>query len=294
MEFFDCHAHVQFSAYKEDADDVIARAREEGVRMVAPSSQLSTSKRAINYATRFPGEIFAAVGLHPLHLKAQKVDIQEDEGQSFETHGEQFDEEKWRPLVEDSHVVALGEIGLDYVEHLAVEEAERALQEKVYRQQIELALAVGKPIIQHCRSGFVAGVARDANDDALDILDDYVSRGLRGVIHCFSGNWEQAKRYIDLGFLLSFTGLITFNDAWDEVIEKAPVESLLTETDAPYLTPVPHRGKRNEPAYVRFVAEKIADLKHLPLEGVAAHTTRNAEGIFGITKTLERGSSRAG
>ena len=278
----DIHGHIQFSAFKNDADEVITRAINQGVYIIAPSSQLSTSKRAIAYAEKYPGKIFAGVGLHPIHLKPAHFDPSEGEALAFQTHGEQYDETVWRPLAENSRVVALGEVGLDYIERLELSEQDRGMQEEVFRKEIELALSVNKPIIQHCRSGLVASKFRDAHDDAPRIIAEYVPKGLRGVAHCYSGNIEQAKKYLDLGFHLSFTGLITFNNSWDEVIKMAPLERLMVETDCPYMTPVPHRGKRNEPMYVRYIAEKIAELKGLSFEKVAEQTTKNAKQLFNL------------
>ena len=283
-QLIDIHGHIQFSAFKDDADEVIKRALDQGVYIIAPSSQLSTSKRAIAYAEKYPGKIFAGIGLHPIHLKPAHFDPSEGEAPAFQTHGEQYDKAVWRPLAENPHVVTLGEVGLDYIERLELSEQEREIQEDIFRKEIELALLVGKPIIQHCRSGVVEGKERDAHDDTLRIIRDY-SLGtnhllLRGVAHCYSGNLEQAKQYLDLGFYLSFTGLITFNNSWDEVIKMAPLERLMVETDCPYMTPVPHRGKRNEPMYVRYIAEKIAELKGVSFEKVAEQTTKNAQELF--------------
>jgi len=283
-QLIDIHGHIQFSAFKDDADEVIQRAINSGVYIIAPSSQLSTSKRAILYAEKYPGKVFAAVGLHPIHLKPAKFDPSEGEAPAFETHGDQFDEKIWRLLAEHEKVVALGEVGLDYIDRLELSEKDRDIQEETFRKEIELALSVNKPIIQHCRSGLVAGNPRDAHDDALRIIANCqlptTNYPLRGVAHCYSGNVEQAKQYLDLGFYLSFTGLITFNNSWDEVIKMAPLERLMVETDCPYMTPVPHRGKRNEPSFVRYMAEKIAELKGLPFEKVAEQTTENARKLF--------------
>ena len=283
-QLFDVHAHLQFRAYKDDADEVIKRAREAGVKMIVPSSEMKTAKRGIEYAEKYPNDCWAAVGLHPIHLKPQQIDLKEDEGLSFKTHGPRFEDKRWRPLAEHERVVAIGEIGLDYVERLKISENDRVLQEETFRQQIELAIYVEKPIIVHSRPGVVDGRARDSNEDVLAILEDYASRGLRGLMHCYSGNLEQAKRFLELGFYLSFTGLITFNHSWDEVICSIPLNRILTETDAPYLTPVPHRGKRNEPAFVRFVAEYIAKLRNETVEHVAQQTTENAFALFGLSR----------
>ncbi len=281
-QLVDIHAHIQFNAFKDDADQVIQRALDAGVRMVAPSSQISTSERSLFYAEKYPNQIFAAVGLHPIHLKPTHFDASEDGAPAFETRVEEFSYEHYKELAASPHVVAIGETGLDYAERLHVSEADRRGQEKLFRRQIELSLDVGKPIIQHCRSGPVGDVNRDAHDDALTIIGEYISRGLHGVAHCYSGNLDEARRYIALGFYLSFTGLITFVDAWEEVIREIPLERIMVETDCPYMTPVPHRGTRNEPLYVEFVARKVAEIKRVPFEDAARITTENAVSLFGL------------
>lgn len=278
----DIHAHVQFNAFKDDADEVIKRAKDAGVKMVAPSSQESTARRGIEYAEKYPEDIWAATGLHPIHLKPACLDPSEGEGPEFQTRGERFQEETWREFAKHPKVVGLGEVGLDYIERLEITKEDRKLQEDVYRKQIELALEVKKPIIQHCRSGKVDGKKRSAHEDALRIVEEYVPKGLTGVAHCFSGNLAQARRYIELGFYLSFTGLITYVDQWDELIREIPLERICVETDIPYMTPVPHRGERNEPQYVRYVAEHIAKLKGVSFDAVAAQTTQNAKTLFSL------------
>jgi len=302
----DTHAHVQFNAFRNDADEVIKRALDAGVVMVAPSSQIDTSRRAIEYAQKYPGKIFAGVGLHPIQLKPAYFDPSGEGAPAFHTRVEEFDSAVYRELAEQSAVVAIGETGLDYVDRLHVSSKDQEKQERVFRSQIELAIEVGKPIVQHIRSGPVDGKERDAHEDALRIIAEYVPKSLRGapnqskarfgaaphrpaeqgwcrgVAHCYSGNREQAQRYFDLGFFIGFTGLITFVFFWDEIIKNSPLERLLLETDCPYMTPAPHRGKRNEPSYVRFVAEKIAELKGVSFDDVARQTTENARKLFGL------------
>lgn len=278
----DIHAHIQFNAFKDDAEEVIARAKKAGVFMVAPSSQIDTSRRAIEYAKKYPGRIWAAVGLHPIHLKPAYFDPSEEGAAPFATRVEEFDVDAYRDLAETPEVVGIGETGLDYAEKLQVNEEDRDTQEKVFEEQLVLALDLEKPVIVHCRDGVVDGAPRSAHDDVLRILTYYADKGLLGVSHCFSGTLAQAQQYLDLGFRLSFTGLITFNHSWDEVIRYAPLEGITVETDAPYMTPEPHRGKRNEPAFVRYVAERIAELKDISYEEVARQTMENARALFGL------------
>lgn len=276
----DIHAHIQFNAYKDDADDVIRRATSHGVLMIAPSSQITTSERSLEYAKKYPHKIWGAVGLHPIHLKPAYFDPSEEGAPAFHTRVEEFEYAKYKKLASDPLVVAIGETGLDYGERLEVGEGDRERQEELFRNQIELALEGEKPIIQHCRSGKIDGEKRNAHEDTLRIISEYTSRGLRGVAHCYSGNLGEAKRYIDLGFYISFTGLITYVNQWDTVIQEIPLERIMVETDCPYMTPVPFRGKRNEPMYVEYVARKIAELKGVSFEEVARQTTENARTLF--------------
>ncbi len=282
----DVHAHIQFNAYRDDVDEVIKRAIDSDVLMIAPSSQISTSQRSIEYAEKYPGNIFGGVGLHPIHLKEAYFDPSEEGVPAFHTRVEEFSYETYKKLAEHPRVVAIGETGLDYAEKLAVGKGDQKKQEDLFRKQIEIALEVKKPIIQHTRSGIVARSARDAHEDALRVIAEHVPRGLRGVAHCYSGNIEQAKRYVELGFYISFTGLITFVDQWREVIREIPLRQLLVETDCPYMTPVPHRGERNEPSFVRYVAKKIAEVKGISFDEVAKQTTKNAIDLFNLPLTL--------
>lgn len=279
-KLIDIHAHVQFSAFKTDADEVIQRALDDGIFMISPSSQMSTSKRAIDYAKKYPGKIWAGVGLHPIHLKPAYYDPSEEGEEPFQTRAEIFDAASYEALAQQDEVKAIGETGLDYAERLTVNDKEQAEQERVFRGHIAIALKVQKPLIQHTRNGTVGGKSRDAHEDALRIIAEYSAQGLRGTAHCYSGTLAQAKRYLDLGFYLSFTGLITFNHSWAEVIKYAPLKRIMVETDIPYMTPEPYRGKRNEPSYVRYVAEHVAALKELSFEEVAEQTTKNAIELF--------------
>ncbi len=277
----DAHSHINFNAYKDDAEEVIARAFADGTAMLAVGSQHSTSVRAVDYAEKYNG-IWAVVGLHPSHLFEQHID--EDEI-SYESNHEIFDAEKYRALVARSPKVAgIGECGLDYYrlpENIPHEEVKQRQQE-TFRQQLELAREVDLPIMIHCR---------DAHDDLATILEEYVAaeKHVRGNIHCFTGTWAEAERYLQLGFYISFTGVITYKpkaaqlatfETLQDVVKKIPLEKMLIETDAPYLTPVPHRGKRNEPMYVKHVGEMVASLKGISVEEVETETLKNTSELF--------------
>jgi len=278
----DAHCHLNFNAYKEDADEVISRSLEQGIGMFVVGSQSTTSARAVDYAARYDG-VWAIVGLHPIHLFEQEVDEAEVE---FRSRRERFDPGHYRTLAERPEVVGIGECGLDYHHRPSrIDEGLfRSRQEETFRAQIELSLELGLPLMIHCR---------EAHEEVLRVLEDYRRRGqvLRGDVHCFSGTRDIAARYLDLGFHISFTGNLTYKprvieggngETLQDVARQVPLERLLVETDAPYLAPVPHRGERNEPAFVRHIAEKIAEIKGLTYEEVARQTMLNTRRLFGV------------
>lgn len=253
----DTHAHLNFKAYKEDADEVIKRALKNNIWMINVGAAFETSKKAIELAEKYPRGIFSAVGLHPNHI--------EDEN---------FNYEKYKELARNEKVVAIGETGLDY---FRIENRElRIKQAEIFKKHIELANELNKPLIIHCR---------DAHDDLIKILypKPYtLNPNLRGVIHCFSGNLEQAKEYRRLGFKIGLNGIITFSRNYDEMILDTPLEDILLETDCPYLTPIPYRGQRNEPSYIIEIAKKLAEIKNLSLENIIEQTSQNAKKVFAI------------
>ena len=273
----DTHCHLNFRAFKDDLEACLGRASEAGVNyIINPGSQYDTSQRAVELAQKYDN-LYAAVGLHPIHLFAMEVDEGEDH---FATRAEVFDYAKYSELAKtDSKVVAIGECGLDYF-HLppdkTVAEVKTA-QIELFKQQIKLATDLNLPMIFHCR---------EAYEDLLEVLQAEIKQGQLlkgGVVHCFLGNQEQAQAFLDLGFLLSFTGIITFKNVKPELIEvikQTPLDKIMIETDAPYLAPQLYRGQRNEPAYVVEVAKKIAELKGLSLDEVDKITTKNALDLF--------------
>ncbi len=279
----DTHSHVNFNAYSKDADEVIKRALngstgspQDTVWMINVGSQYSTSKRAVEMAEKYREGVYAAVALHPIHLGPSKfVDKQEEDiFLKFKTKEEKFDKEKYRELASDSKVVAIGETGLDY--YYVDEEKTKELQKQVFKQHLELAKELNKPLIFHCRKAY---------NDLLDVLNSrfqILNSQVKGVLHCFMGKWSQAEEFLGMGFYLGFNGLVTYCRDYDKVIKNTPLDKILIETDCPYLTPEPHRGKRNEPLYVKYVAEKIAEIKEISFEKVAEQTTKNARKLFGI------------
>ena len=253
----DSHAHIQGNEYDGEVEAVIERARGAGVEKiiaVGGAGDMSSNTDAIALADSFP-DIYATVGMHPHDAK----DVGTEELRALSE------------LTAHPKVVAVGETGLDYYYN----HSPRDMQRRVFSQFIRIARQTGLPIVVH---------ERDATKDAAELLRSEGAGELRGVIHCFTGNYEAACAYLDLGFYLSFTGIITFKNAESlrDVVRKVPLEHMLIETDSPFLTPVPHRGKRNEPAYVRFVAETVAIVRGISLEQVASITSANAQNLFEI------------
>ncbi|CAM4374170.1 hydrolase TatD [Bacillus manliponensis] len=252
---FDTHSHLNADQFAEDLQEVIARMKEAGVSYtVVVGFDEITIKRAMELAETYDF-IYAAVGWHPVDA----IDMTEDHL-------------KWlEELAAHPKVVALGEMGLDYY----WDKSPKEVQQEVFRKQIQLAKKVKLPIIIH---------NRDATQDIVTILEEENAAEVGGIMHCFSGSVEVAKQCIEMNFLISLGGPVTFKNAKKpkEVAMEIPMEKLLIETDCPYLTPHPFRGKRNEPSYVKLVAEEIANLKELSYEEVATKTTENAKKLFGI------------
>jgi len=251
----DSHAHIQGKEYAGEAEAVIERARFAGVEKiiaVGGAGDMSSNSEAIALAERF-SNVFATVGMHPHDAK----DVGAEELEML------------RRSAAHPKVVAIGETGLDYYYNHSPHDVQR----RVFSQFIRMALEADLPIVVH---------ERDAAGETAELLRGEGAGKLRGVIHCFTGDYDSARNYLDLGFYLSFTGIVTFKNAGAlrEVARRVPLERLFVETDSPYLTPVPHRGKRNEPAYARLVAETIAAVRKLSLEEFAHATTANVEKLF--------------
>lgn len=268
----DTHAHVNFSAYKSDADEVIRRSLDSDTWIINVGSQYSTSKKAVELAEKYEKGVYAAVGLHPIHME------------------DGFDYEKYKQLAQSPGVVAIGEIGLDYKEEYVIFKEK---QKDIFLQQLELAREMNLPIIFHCRKAH-ADLIKTINSNNSTSM----KKLLKGVVHCFSGSWKEARQYLEMGFYLGFNGII-FKLNLNETIKKTPLDNILIETDCPYLTPpqvqgrvaetlsnlpprVASRRSLNEPIYVKYVAEKIAEIKNITLKEVAQVTTENAKKLFKI------------
>mgnify|MGYP001617014397 CR=1 FL=1 len=286
----DTHDHVNFNAYKNDANDVIRRSLDNGVWMINVGSQYDTSKRAVEIAERYEKGVYAAIGLHPIHLAngifKTKIDTEEIE---FQTREENFDYQKYKDLAlrsfnEGGKVVAFGETGFDYYwkpkTKVKIEQFKEK-QKEVFLKQLDLAKELNLPVIFHCRI---------AHDDLIQTIQQSNNPTIKGVIHCFTGTWQDAKKYLEMGLYLGFNGII-FKLDLDEIINKTPLEKILIETDCPYLTPplpavaLAKAGPqliRNEPLYVKYVAEKIAKIKNINYEEVTKITAENAKKLFKI------------
>ena len=274
---FDAHAHLQFKVFEKDRDAVIRRTLDAGAGCINVGTQKDTSKAAVKLAQKYVG-LWAAVGLHPIHTEESYYDEQEVAGGTgFKSRQEIFDPAFYEKLAKDPKVVAIGECGLDYAVFVRERSSPAEIKKRKEKQkaafirQIELAQKIKKPLVIHCR---------EAYDEVLEILRDYP--GVLGNMHFFAGDWQTAKKFLDLGFYLSFTGVITFARQYDEVLEKMPLNRLMIETDAPYVAPIPYRGKRNEPIYAAEVARRVAQIRGLSFEDVCDLTFQNAKRIFSL------------
>lgn len=279
---FDTHAHLNFSAFKKDADEIIKECLKKDVWMINVGSQYSTSSRAVEYAQKYEQGVFAAVGLHPIHLQDIAV---EEEGQVIKTRAEEFNPSSYSLLARQDEVVAIGETGLDFYRIEGDEKVIGKIREKqmeVFRQQIKLAKDLDLPLILHCRG--TADHPLGAYEKMLEILEQ--EGRYKGVIHCFGADLITAKRFVDLGYNIGFTGVITFDKTGklSETAENIPLEKILIETDSPYLAPEPYRGKRNSPLYVEFIAREIAQIKKIKYKEVAEQTFKNALEVFNIKR----------
>lgn len=247
--FIDTHAHLDDKRFSEDFDDVCKRIHDNQItKVINVGYNYQSSKRSFDLANRYDW-IQCTVGYHPHDAKT----------------ADEAGYQQLRHWTESPEVIAIGEIGLDYY----YDHSPREVQQQVFRQQIRIAKEVGLPVIIH---------NRDAHQEVYDILSEEGAKEVGGIMHCYSGSYEMAKRFIDLNFFISLAGPVTFKNAKTvkDIARNIPLEYLLIETDSPYLTPEPHRGKRNEPSYVRLVAEEIANLREIDVITLAKATSDNA------------------
>ncbi len=253
IQLIDTHCHLYLDAFKQDIQEVIERSVYEGVeQFILPAIDSSEVENLLNLEKAWPENCFAMMGLHPCSVK--------------ENHLEELQ------IVKDwlarRNFVAIGEIGLDYYWDKTFAKEQQA----AFHEQIEWALKYDRPIVIH---------SRNSTEDCISIVKEHQDGNLSGIFHCFSGDTDAAEKIIDLGFHMGIGGVLTYkNSGLAEVVKNIPLEYLVLETDAPYLAPVPFRGKRNESSYLLYIAAKLAELKNIPIEEVAAVTTANAKKIF--------------
>lgn len=273
-KYFDIHSHLNFADFDKDREELIKRTLEGGVWVIVVGTDFESSKKAIEIAEKHEG-LFASVGLHPT-----------DNGKEI------FNIEKYLELALHPKVVAIGETGLDYKFQMPnskfqinskiqisnkIPENFKQKQKELFIEHIRLSKEIKKPLIIHCR---------EAYDEMIGILTDFYSLPSAfypGDMHFFSGNWKQAQKFLDLGFSLSFAGPITFSRDYDEVIKNVPLDKIMVETDCPFAAPAPHRGKRNEPLYVKEIVKKIAEIKGISEQEASEATTSNALRFFKIS-----------
>lgn len=282
LKFFDIHAHLHFPDYKEDRDKVIKRALESSVWIINIGTDKKTSEEVVFLSEKYKEGVYASIGLHPIHTDNSCCDTTSSSYHSCEDDNSvcenEFDYKFYKKLAEHPKVLAIGECGLDFF-HL--EEESKQKQVEIFEKQIQLALDVNKPLMLHIRNAY---------KEVLEILNTKYkihNSNLRGNVHFFAGDLETAKKFLNLGFSLSFTGVITYpkgknNPDYDEVIKYTPIDMIMAETDAPYVAPVPYRGKRNESLYVIEVIKRIAEIKKMPFEKTAEILFENSRKFFSL------------
>jgi TatD DNase family protein len=252
----DSHAHLDMKQFDSDRDQVIERAESAGVKhIISVGIDIKSSRNALKLTTHYPS-IFATAGIHPHNAD-----------NANNNYLEQIE-----LIAQHDKIVAIGEIGLDFFRNRSA----RQNQIEVFTQQLDIAISLDLPVVIH---------DREAHTETVNTLSPFKQTGLHGVIHCFSGDYELAKTFINMGYYISIPGTVTFKNAiqTQDVVKRIPLNRLLLETDAPFLTPIPHRGKRNEPSYVVHTAQKIAKLRGISFEGVSYQTSKNVCELFNLS-----------
>lgn len=265
FSLIDTHAHLNLAAFKKDRGEIIKQCLGEKIGVINVGTNYQTSVKAVDLARQFSEGLWATIGLHPLHLE-----------ETFPLPAEIFDPEKYLSLIQSSsRIVAIGEIGLDYGRLPSEEvkaDAVRGRQKRALETQFTFAEKVQRPVVIHCR---------DAFPELIAFLQERKEKNFSGVIHCFTGDWEEAQFFLGQGFYLGLNGII-FKADLDKVISKIPLERVLVETDCPYLPPPQKKGERNSPLNLKFIVQKIADLRGISWEKVAQATTENAQRLFSL------------
>jgi TatD DNase family protein len=267
IPFFDSHCHLTDKKFDVNRESIINEAEKNSLFMITIGTSYEESVKAIELANKYPKNIWATVGIHPEYAREVPENISE----------------LLNNLIQNKKVVAIGEGGLDYAQILTLEDGKEIIekQKKLFQIQLDLALKYDLPIIMHLRNKNGEGNGCDAYKDALNILDE-LPKMPKGVVHFFQGNLEQAQEFLKRGFYLGFDGYITFDSHYDNIIKEIPLDRILIETDSPYVSPVPFRGKRNEPKFVEYVAEKIAGIKKVDIEYIEKVTYENVRTLFRV------------
>ena len=274
-KLIDVHTHAHFAAY-ENPKEIMDKALKNDIWLVNVGTQKDTSESAVRFAEEYKEGVYAAIGLHPIHTDKSYHDEKElgggDAAKAFTSRGEEFDFDFYKKLGESPKVVAIGECGLDYYR---LSEESKTKQFKAFESQIQLSYELGKPLMIHCRNAFA---------DLISVLKTNRSKLLKlpGIVHFFAGSKEDAMYLMDMGFSFSFGGVTTFVREYDDVIKYIGISRIVLETDAPYVSPLPHRGKRNEPSHISHTAEQMAIILDSDLETISRKTTENARKILKI------------
>lgn len=278
ISIIDAHCHIQFPAYDNDYELVIDRARKKRIKMIAVGTQASTSKKALDLAHKYPADIWATVGFHPLHLNSEWY---HDKNEQEENNPPSFDFNILYDLGKDLKVVAIGECGLDYFRLVQGDKKKvfevKEKQREIFIKQIELAQKLKKPLMVHCRPGQNKD---DAYRDAIELLGS--NKNLKVIMHFFAGNLEIAKIMTEKGFYFTFGGVITFNKNYDEIIKYVPSDRIMVESDCPYVAPKSRRGKRNEPSFISETIQRLAEIKGITFDEMIKILFDNAKYVFGI------------
>ena len=263
--YIDNHCHLNFKDYDADRDAVLQRMREGGVGAIVVGTNMETSRQAVELAEK-NDNLYAIIGLHPIYAGGR--------------YGrEAFEYDFYKDLAKSKKVVGIGECGFDYT---GSDDEDVRCQDKAFREQIRLANELGKPLMLHVRNG-AAQVGKDAYNDALAILKK--DSKVAGEAHFFAGTLPQATDFLELGYYISFTGVVTFTSDYNDIVRYVPADRLLSETDSPYVAPIPYRGKRCEPTYVREVVHELAEIRGISLENraeFAAQLVQNSQKLFNI------------
>lgn len=288
MKFIDTHTHVNLRAFAQDAAQVIQRSLQAGVALINVGTQIDTSKQAVALLSQFPQHLYAAVGLHPSHTYAH--DFEDEHEIKFKTREEHFDPQLYRDIIfaagqHSARIVGIGECGLDYfrLPHDRDQEEIKNLQRVAFRKQIDLAVELDKALCVHCRP---SEGTEDAYEEMLEIIAEVKQHHpqLRFEIHCYTGSAATALKFTELGGYIGINGIVTFDKTSrsEEVVRAVPMDKIVLETDAPYLTPKSMRGQRNEPSYLPEIAAQVAKWKKLSVDEVASATTTNAKQLFNL------------